>query len=56
MIIEREKEWEVKQILNKRKVWEKNKFLVQWKGFIVNTPNFYSAVFRVESEATSILP
>jgi len=33
--IKGEEEWEVKKILNKRKVRGKDKFLVQWKGFIV---------------------
>jgi len=33
VIIEGEEEWEVEQILNKRKVREKNKYLVHWKGF-----------------------
>jgi len=32
-IVEGEEEWEVKQILNKRKVWGRDKFLVWWKGF-----------------------
>ena len=27
-------EWEVKKILNKRKIWEVEKYLVCWKGFI----------------------
>jgi len=33
VIIEGEEEWEVEQILNKRKVRGKDKYLVQWKGF-----------------------
>jgi len=33
VIIEREEEWEVERILNKRKVREKDKYLVRWKGF-----------------------
>jgi len=32
VIIEGEEEWEVEQILNKRKVREKDKYLVRWKG------------------------
>jgi len=28
VVIEGEEEWEVKKIINKRKVWEKNKYLV----------------------------
>jgi len=35
IIIKGEEEWEVEKILNKRKVWGKDKFLVQWKGFMV---------------------
>jgi len=33
VIIEGEEEWEVEQILNKRKVKGKDKYLVRWKGF-----------------------
>jgi len=33
VIIEGEKEWEVKRILNKRRVRGKDKYLVHWKGF-----------------------
>ena len=33
VIIEGEEEWEVEQILNKRKVRGKNKYLVRWKRF-----------------------
>jgi len=33
MEIEEEEEWKVEKILNKRKVREKEKFLVQWKRF-----------------------
>jgi len=32
VVIEGEEEWEVKKIINKRKVWGRNKYLVQWKG------------------------
>ena len=32
--MEGEEEWEVERILNKRKVREKDKFLVWWKGFM----------------------
>ena len=35
VIIEGEEEWKVKKILNKRKVRGKDKFLVRWKGFMV---------------------
>jgi len=34
VIIKGEEEWEVEKILNKRKVREKDKFLVCWKGFM----------------------
>jgi len=33
VITEREEKWEVKRILNKQWIREKNKYLVQWKGF-----------------------
>jgi len=33
VIIEGEEEWEVKRILNKRRVRGKDKYLVRWKGF-----------------------
>ena len=33
VIIEREEEWEVERILNKRRVRGKDKYLVRWKGF-----------------------
>jgi len=33
VIIEEEEEWEVKRILNKRKVRRRDKYLVRWKGF-----------------------
>jgi len=33
VVIEGEEEWKVEKILNKRKVREKEKFLVWWKGF-----------------------
>jgi len=32
MIIKGEEEWEVEKIMNKRLVWKKDKYLVQWKG------------------------
>jgi len=34
VIVEREEEYKVEKILNKRKVQEKEKFLVWWKGYI----------------------
>jgi len=37
VIIEGEKEWEVERILNKRWVREKDKYLVYWKGFMVES-------------------
>jgi len=33
VIIKKEEEWEVERILNKQQIQEKNKYLVQWKGF-----------------------
>ena len=33
VVIEREEEWEVEKILNKRRIRGKDKFLVWWKGF-----------------------
>jgi len=33
VVAEGKKEWEVEKILNKRKIREKDKFLVWWKGF-----------------------
>ena len=35
VVAEGKKEWEVEKILNKRKIREKDKFLVWWKGFTV---------------------
>ena len=32
--VERAKEWEVERILNKKKIKEVEKCLVQWKGFM----------------------
>jgi len=37
VIIEGEEEWEVERILNKRRVRGKDKYLVQWKGFTVES-------------------
>jgi len=37
VIIKGKEEWEIEQILNKRKVREKNKYLVRWKGFTVES-------------------
>ena len=37
VIIEEEEEWEVEHILNKRKVRGKDKYLVHWKGFTVES-------------------
>jgi len=33
--VEGVEEWEVEKILNKKKVWRIEKYLVHWKGFIV---------------------
>jgi len=35
VIVEGEKEYKVVKILNKRKIWRKDRFLVQWKGYMV---------------------
>jgi len=32
VVIEGEEEWEVEKIMNKRKVWGRDKYLVRWKG------------------------
>jgi len=37
VIIKEEEEWEVERILNKRQVREKDKYLVCWKGFMVES-------------------
>jgi len=37
VIIEREEEWEVKRILNKQQVRGKDKYLVCWKEFMVES-------------------
>ena len=37
VIIEGEEEWEVERILNKRQIRGKDKYLVHWKGFIVES-------------------
>jgi len=34
VVIEGEEEWEVEKIMNKRKVWGRDKYLVRWKGCI----------------------
>ena len=35
VVIEGKEEWEVEKIINKRKVWRKDKYLVRWKEYIV---------------------
>jgi len=37
VIIEGEEEWKVKRILNKQRVRGKDKYLVHWKGFMVES-------------------
>ena len=37
MEVEGIEEWEVEKILNKRKIWRVDRYLVQWKGFIVES-------------------
>ena len=59
VIIEGEKEWEVKRILNKQQIREKDKYLVWWKGFtaeldtwerVENLENTKEAVEEFEKE------
>jgi len=59
VIIEGEEEWEVEKILNKQRVRGKNKYLVRWKGFIVesntwegreNLENAQEAIQELERE------
>jgi len=42
VIIEGEEEWEVEKIMNKRRVWERDKYLVQWKGCTVEEDTWES--------------
>jgi len=58
-IIKREEEWEVERILNKQQIRGKDKYLVQWKGFmaesdtwegIENLENAKEAVEEFEKE------
>jgi len=42
VVIEGEEEWEVEKIMNKRKVWGRNKYLVQWKRYIVEEDTWKS--------------
>jgi len=37
VVIDRKEEYKVEKILNKRKVQGKDRFLVQWKGYIAET-------------------
>ena len=37
VVIEGKKEWEVERILNKWQIWGKDKYLVQWKGFMTES-------------------
>jgi len=37
VVIEGEEEWEVERILNKQQIQEKDKYLVQWKGFMAES-------------------
>ena len=59
MIIEGENEWKVERILNKRRVKGKDKYLVCWKGFMVeldtwegkkNLKNIKKAIEEFEKE------
>ncbi len=38
--VEGAKEWEVERILNKKKIREVKKYLVQWKGFMAEGRGF----------------
>ena len=42
VIVEGKEEWEVEKILNKRKIRGKDKFLVWWKGFMVERDTWES--------------
>ena len=42
VVIKEEEEWEVKRIMNKRKVWERDKYLVWWKGCIAEEDTWES--------------
>ena len=42
MVIKGEEEWEVEKIINKRKVWGWDKYLVQWKGYTVEEDTWES--------------
>ena len=35
VVIDGEEKYEVEKILNKKKIWGRDKFLVQWKGYTV---------------------
>jgi len=37
VIIKEEEKWEVERILNKWQIQEKDKYLVQWKGFMAES-------------------
>jgi len=37
VIIEGEEEWEIERILNKQRIQGKDKYLVQWKGFMAES-------------------
>jgi len=40
VIVKEEEEFKVEKILNKRKIWGKDKFLVYWKGYMVLCQKF----------------
>ena len=48
VITEREEKWEVKRILNKQQIREKNKYLVQWKGFTAESDTWERRTWRIQ--------
>jgi len=42
VVIKGEEEWKVEKIMNKRKVWGRDKYLVQWKGCTVEEDTWES--------------
>ena len=42
VVVEGEEEWEIKRIMNKRKVWGRDKYLVRWKRCTVKEDTWES--------------